>query len=337
MGKLTGKGKSVIIVIVSGGIFCLFLWLFLPRTFVIEKSLVIGDTLPSVYEKIVRPRQWSYWAEWLRDSKKVASLAFGGEEGKGSGIEWSSSPEMPAGKMVITTHPCPDSIRFQIILPPLRTSSGIFYLKNYPRWTWITFHLALAADNNIPSRFTLFCQHKKIQKNIDHSLQFLKAWCEYEFSHRMSTGYERLPECDYLCITDECLAPEISERISLQFSKIFSLMHSCSLQQKGAPFCIYHKVSDTMIFSVCIPAEKKELTLPSGQKISWKHLSPVMAAVVTYQGHYSSMGNAHAFLQQWITKEKKNISGDPVEMYLVGPGQIADSTKWVTKIYYPVQ
>ena len=104
--------------------------------------------------------------------------------------------------------------------------------------------------------------------------------------------------------------------------------------QKGFPFTIYHNVSDTMAFSVCIPFEKDGL---AEGNIQIGRFTPAVAVLADYFGPYTTLGNAHVALQQWIAESQLEMYGDPIEMYVTGPPEWTDSTRWHTKIYYPVK
>ena len=54
-------------------------------------------------------------------------------------------------------------------------------------------------------------------------------------------------------------------------------------------------------------------------------------------GNYSKIGIAHYAMDDYM-KEKNFLQGSPViEEYVSGPDKEADSTKWVTNVYYRVQ
>jgi len=308
----------------------------LPAGVTIEKPVAIGDSISSVFEKINNAKNWDQWMAWLSSDTIQKKIYFGAEEGEGAGMQWSESETIPAGKFVMLKSNFPDSIQYEMSFKDYGTAYGSILFRKYSKGTYLSWSFRLDSCNGFVKRYKLIGFRNEITELIELSQQYLKRICEYEASHHIDMNYTDLPECDYLFIRDECFAPEISDRMSRHFSDILQYISQKKIKQDGFPFCIYHKVSDTMVFSVCIPVIKSDNVLLQGN-IKAGHLDPVMSVVANYHGDYSSLGNAHAALQQWITEGGKKISGDPLEMYVTGPAEVLDSSRWLTKIYYPVE
>jgi effector-binding domain-containing protein len=310
---------------------------FLPKEIKIEKPIAIGDSLSSVFGKVNSSGNWAQWMSWIKVDTSLEIMNFGAEKGEGAGLQWSEIKEISSGKFVILKSFYPDSILYEMNLNNFGVGYGSFLFRQYSKGTYLTWTFRLYAKNNLYKRFQLIEIKKSITVMINESLQYLKSVCEYEATHHIDMNFTNLPEYDYLYIRDECFAPEISDRMSTHFGTILKYMAKENIKQKGFPFCIYHKVSDTMAFSVCMPVAKIDPALTFGEKIKTGHLNPDEAIVANYHGDYSSMGNAHVAIQQWITESHKKITGDPIEMYITGPGEVADSSRWFTKIFYPVK
>ncbi|MDQ1287236.1 MAG: hypothetical protein QG622_801 [Actinomycetota bacterium] len=59
-------------------------------------------------------------------------------------------------------------------------------------------------------------------------------------------------------------------------------------------------------------------------------------AVGTLRGGYEAMGTVTGAVGDWVVKEGYRFAGPMFNIYLVGPGQEPDPSRWVTEVCFPV-
>ena len=58
---------------------------------------------------------------------------------------------------------------------------------------------------------------------------------------------------------------------------------------------------------------------------------------IEYYGPYDQSGKAHEAMNAMIEAKDLTHYGNVVEEYITDPGEVKDSTKWLTNIYYMVK
>jgi len=54
-------------------------------------------------------------------------------------------------------------------------------------------------------------------------------------------------------------------------------------------------------------------------------------------GDYSELEQTYKEVEKFIKENKLTAKNVPWEVYVIGPGNEQDSTKWTTNIYFPIE
>ena len=106
------------------------------------------------------------------------------------------------------------------------------------------------------------------------------------------------------------------------------------LTVKGQPFAIYYSESNTNFeFDAAIPVEKKG---KADGMVKPGEFMEGNAVLAYFYGDYSNTPLAHEAIDKYIKDHNKKIAGPPWESYETDPMVEKDTSKWLTKVYYPI-
>lgn len=99
-------------------------------------------------------------------------------------------------------------------------------------------------------------------------------------------------------------------------------------------------------FSICYDYSNGFVDIEAGLPVSGSPVPEGRVNVIqTYKGktvtmnHYGTYGNLHEswnLLEEYVKENNLKILSYPFEVYVIGPFQERDSSKWLTKIYFPI-
>ena len=68
------------------------------------------------------------------------------------------------------------------------------------------------------------------------------------------------------------------------------------------------------------------ITLPAGK-----------ALLVEYYGDYHGVAAAHTAIDQYINAKGVHVGMPVIEQYVTDPSLEADTSKWLTRVFYPIE
>jgi effector-binding domain-containing protein len=145
-------------------------------------------------------------------------------------------------------------------------------------------------------------------------------------------------EITYLAVMDSITMAEMdqmSAKMGADYGKIVAYMTANEINFAGAPITQW-MTWDTLSYSVFaagIPVAAgtagtegiEVMTIPAGQAMKYTHF-----------GSYESMQNAHMEINDYFAATGNDAIGGPWEAYVTDPGTEADTSKWMSEIWYPV-
>ncbi len=161
-----------------------------------------------------------------------------------------------------------------------------------------------------------------------------------ETSDALPKGWEvtKNEDITYLAVLDSITMEEMdqmSAKMGADYGKIVTYMTANNINFAGAPLTQW-MTWDTLSYSVFaagIPVAPgtvgtegiEVMTIPSGQALKYTHF-----------GSYESMESAHMEINDYFATTGNDAIGGPWEVYITDPGTEADTSKWMSEIWYPV-
>lgn len=311
---------------------------FLPRKKIIVHQLNFDSSKEIIYEQINGLRNWEKWSPWYDiDTSTVYTYNEIGE-GQGAKYQWESIHlNMGKGALEIikTTQ---DSIFFQISFENQAPTDGYFVIKevdDYVNVKW--FFLYDAHFNPIDRYFNLFME-RALGDDMFSGLINLKNVCKKISDKRKIKVEEKdFKGVRYLSILDSCKTEEINFKMEEVLSEIIKYMEINKIDFISPPITIYHtRNAEKVVFEAGIPI-KPDLDIENSGKVKILDLPECKVVVAHYFGSYDAIFRAYKELETWVEKNKKVSSDFVWEEYITDPKTEKDTSKWYTKVYFPIK
>jgi len=140
----------------------------------------------------------------------------------------------------------------------------------------------------------------------------------------------------YIYIRDTCTMATISGKLGQIYGELQKFINEKGLQMAGAPFAIYHNPDTSMIMDVEAGFPVDKAVQPAG-RIKAGEFKAGKIAVAEHVGSFNTVADTYTGIMNWISKNGKQIAGPPSEHYLTDPSVETDTSKWITKIVFPVK
>jgi len=129
---------------------------------------------------------------------------------------------------------------------------------------------------------------------------------------------------------------EIGPKMGEIFGKLMSYVAQANIQPIGMPLTVYYNLNSENIEMECgIPVG--ENTPVSGDEINLKKTGGVKVVKAIHMGDYHNLMNTYKEVAKYMEDNHLTEVGNPWEVYVTDPGQLPDTTQWITEVYYPVE
>lgn len=309
----------------------------LPSRIYIKKSSTIKVKKVIVFDQINNLQNWEKWSPWFKIDTSIELKYYGNEKGEGAGFEWKSDHNrIGNGSLTILASKPYDSIYAEIDFQEGGKGQVLYYFDDLDSATKLTWIFQLNLGNNPLSRYMGLFTKKCIGLDLQLGLDSIKKISE----NISSASQKRIKESSfqpftYIGIRDTVKFSELNQKMKLYFKELMTFVDKYKIKTIGVPFSIYYSFSiDKVDFETGIPVESCKA---STNKIKVKQMKTSKVIVADYYGPYSGLGKEYEVILKWIVENKKKVNGAPIEMYLTDPMKEKDTSKWLTKIFYPIE
>ncbi|MBP7272317.1 MAG: GyrI-like domain-containing protein [Saprospiraceae bacterium] len=319
----------------------LLLGLFLPKTYKVERSTNINAPKTAVMNQIINFKNHEAWSPWQEMDSTIKVTYIGTEGTVGSKMSWTSK-NSGTGEQAIKT------------VTPDRVDMGLHFKEPYDSESDVYFTLAdsdkgstnvtwgMSGKNPFPFNIMMFFMggmDKMIGKDFTRGLELMKGAAEKAAASNAITVQEvNLPARNFVGIrqTTNMAGAQDGNLFKNNFEKIMSIGGN-KLKMAGYPCGVYYlwdEKADKIDFATALPvAERIDL----GKDIKAFSVPASKGLLIEYRGGYSGIGKAHEAMDAYM-KAKNLLQSIPViEEYVTDPTIEPDSSKWLTKIYYPIK
>ncbi len=309
----------------------------LPSKVHIERSINIKAPKEVVFDQVNNLQNWEKWSPWQHIDTAMDLKYFGNEKGEGAGFEWKSDQSnVGCGSVTIFASKPYDSIYAEIDFLSKGKGNLYYLFKKSDSGTKVKWIFELNLGYNPITRYIGLFMNKRIGKNFENGLDSLKQVAEnISTRHQLITKEIKVLAFTYIGIREKIKPVELGQKMGINFKELKMFIEKNKLKMTNVAFSIYYSFTkDEVEYEAGIPVEKCKT---GNNKIKIGQMKACKAIVTDYYGPYSGLGKEYEVIEKWIVDNKKKISGLPFEMYITGPITEKDSTKWLTKIYYPVE
>lgn len=334
--------KKVGIGILAALSLLVILSLFLPSRVQVERSTLINAEATAVYDVISTPKTWKNWSPWFQKDPTMHVQYFGPESGPGAGYSWDSQNDQVAqGKLTVTQVSAYDSVwvSVQSMKGP---DAAMFSFAFRPEGKMTRVNWTFEANMSKPfvlGKFLGLMMESFIGPEFESGLTAMKSYVEALPRSEKTIQVACVPfaAAEVLLVPAiTCQAAEIPAKLGESYGLISQWIKQNDMKMSGAPFAIYHEYDEKGVV-------KMEAGIPvviakaSSDRVKKGSIRGQMVVFADYYGPYEGSSLAHEAILKWVKDKGKIITGSPWEEYVTDPGLEPDSTKWLTKVYYPVK
>lgn len=331
-----------IILFVVIGLLALFLIVgaFIPTEVKTSQSTLIKAPTQLIFETINDLSTWESWSPWKEmDPNMKVTLA---DQTKGAGASYTWVGEKTgSGTMRIAESKPPHDIGTTIEFDGMGTADAGFILNPTEEGTEVTW----TFSTEIPYPFNTFTYFQNMKGHLDkdfsRGLELLKEKMEAEAAAIRTTNSFKIGEKDYparhfIGMKTTLPIPEMESYFSKNLPLIKEKMEAAGITADGPSYGLYYTYDfekNESEFAIGYAAEEGQ-TVEGLENIT---TTPRKILFINYRGGYSGSMEAYNKFDEY--KQENGLEDAPpvIEEYRVGPLQTADSTQWITNIYYGVQ
>lgn len=312
-----------------------------PKTFEMERSIVIDAPRETVFPYVQYLEQQSRWSPWSRLDPNMKTTLTGIDGTVGAASAWEGNKDVGKGSQTISLVQPYERVetQMQFIEPFESTAEAWLQLKDADnKATEVTW----GFRSPMPFPFNIFGMIMGMEKEMDaqytQGLADLKALVEKEAAAapalKVMESTAATPRY-YVGIRETVAMPQLAERMALHFPKIAQALQAAGIELDGMPSGLYFtwdEAAQTTDFAAAFPVKSKveikgftTFEMPAGTRLS-----------VDYYGPYEKIAPAHEAIDAYIQRNKWQHGAMAVEEYVTDPGMEPNPAKWLTKVTYPV-
>lgn len=309
--------------------------------FDVRQSQFINAPKSQVYNYLNDCRNWQTFSYWKQADPSLVYSFPSNTIGVSGYCMWEGSSE--SGKLLTTK-----SIENKTIVQKLQINEKAaefsWTLKDSLKGTVLTWHYIGAVSFNTKVTYAL---HGGVQQSISMAMQKTLLNLSQTIRKELQTysvtlkGITKKKGCFYLRELINCKTIQVQKNIRILVPRMLRFFQKNKLRATGAPFVIYHAYDYPKGFSkisVCLPIKDSIFTSP-GSQITSGVLESFTCYKTNLKGDYSHLSDARKKTRSYFEKNhiSENTAVPMLEVYTKSSTQIANPSRWMTELYFPVK
>lgn len=309
----------------------------LPKTYKVERSVYIRADKNLVYELAANLTKWKVWTPWTKQMDSTAVFEFTGDAGQvGSGENWSGK-KMGSGELVITELKPGELVAYDLMFDKGKyQSKGEILFEQAADSLKVTWIDRGDLGYNPVARYMGLTMDRMMGPGFEQGLAKLKKVSE----ERM--GWPRIEETLFpaqiaVLIRDSAGPADFASKTGAGFGEIISFTKANKLTCSGYPFAIYLKWDSVTKFSVFDMGIAVDKLVSGSGRVRVESIPEQKVVQAYYFGPCDKTYGAYMALDQYIRQCELEEAGGPWEIYVTDPMTEKDTSKWETRIAFPVK
>lgn len=327
--------KTTKIILFSVGIIAglvLIISAFLPSSVSISRSIIIQANPDLVYYQVANLQNWEKWSPF--EAEDMTSVYEGPVAEAGMKRDWQSKSKGDGHMEVISGNP---GLEYHSKMSMSNGNHGsehwVFETDSlkHTKVTWtFTFE-----DLHYPFFRLLGLVSETVMGPVfEQGLSQLKQRCDslgFIIGPQVSTYGPQI----YASITDTFTYQEMKSSIHGLYFEILEWTKRKEIQVSGPSLAIFHEWEPErqIVFEAAFPISQP---LEGDGNVQVKSFGKHKVVTFIHQGNYESLGESHTLIHKYIDACGFQITGAPIEEYLISPDANPNPEEWQTAIYYPI-
>jgi effector-binding domain-containing protein len=296
-------------------ILLVWLYLFIPSTIKFSGSIQIEAPRNGLFRKLEQPETWKEWWPGTSDANKTFSL---------HGLDFRP------GQTKILSIP---------LLFDDRGFSGtaeLTFIPNKTDSTIIQLDASVPVPANLLKRMKTYFGSRKLKQCLPEILQALhKTYSMGAHLYDYAIRKDHVVDPDFIFTSEETKGYPSVEKIYSLIDQLKRYIKSQSAIETGFPMQnISTRDGLNYLVRVAIPVNKQ---LPNTGKFLYKRMPGGGNMLITeVRGGQHEVDKASTQLLNYISDYNRTAPAIPFESLVTDRRKEPDSSKWITRIYYPV-
>lgn len=319
----------------------LIMGLVLPKEMVVERSVTIDAPATQVFPHILHLEKMDAWSPWNKMDPNMEKSYEGQDGTVGAIARWSGNKDVGVGYQKITAIDPGKQVELDLVFEePWESQADIYLQLEEAEGTKVSW--GFKTETPIPDNIMMAVMgmRKALSQDFDDGLGMLKEIVESEEPATSYNGYEiqtvDMPYNHFVAHRNTISMEKITAEYTEYLPKIFAALQSSGAEMAGMPCGLFYSwdesTGQTDMASAGPVKEKTEIEGFTAIEIPAKK-----ALLVDYYGNYDGTGAAHEALDAYIKAKGVKVSTPAIEEYVTDPGQEPDTSKWLTRVYYPLE
>lgn len=319
--------------------------LVMPIKQTIEKTITIHAPAALVYGQLASLEKFNTWAVWNHQDTTVQHSLSGKDGTVGAISTWKGNPDISGeGKMEIIeleeNKKVGHSITF--LSPKSGHALSTFILKENNNNTTVTwsFNMETPRPWNIFNLF--FSLEKQMGKDFDKGLATLKSIVEKENGLTVPAAVYNVELMNFPATTFAIIRQQVKwNDISAFYAQHLPIIDSAAKAAQASPgtpaglMYVWDEKNQQADIAAAFPVSAEtKINNPIIQVIT---IPATKAVFVNYYGAYDKMTAAYTSIYNYLSAKKLKQKSPIIEQYITGAAAEKDTSKWLTKIVFPVE
>jgi effector-binding domain-containing protein len=321
-----------------------------PRTYDVSRTAVINAPKDIVYSQVSSLSNMANWDPWKENDPTMMVTSHGDDSAIGSYRRWESE-NSGIGEQKITKLVPNELVETELrFIEPFEAKS-IGYAKLEETENGIYLIQGFMGENNFMNRAMSMIgmdMDAMVGPMFEKGLLNLKKIAEVQATERSeslikelkskySFGIQDRPASSFVLKRDNVPFDQMAIFYAAHFPRIATAVAASGAEILGRPCGVYYARDEVNsmadmcaaihIADVNVKIEGYEtVTMPAGRAVK-----------VAYYGAYEGIGEAHYAMDDFIKSKGLELNGPVIEQYITDPMSEADTSMWLTNVYYPVK
>lgn len=313
-----------------------------PKEFSVKRSRLIQADPKAVYEEVANFHQWPAWSPWQKRDPAIENTFSGSDAGEGAIMTWTSE-QSGNGEQEIIEARDNEYLKMDLRFDGMQPNITEWFFEAKDGGTEVTWTME-SGEIGFMSRgpFMLMGVTGMIEKDYEEGLASIASVAEAKPrvpKPEIAATREPMEAVPYLGVRRDNLGMDVIMAGEIQaesFGQLMGALKGDHSLLSGMPMTISHRYDpETMImdleFAVPVSAD---LEAPEGVS---KGLIPAGECVwATHYGAYESLAETWDKMERYMAYHKLTPRWSPYEVYVTDPMTEPDTSKWETRIVYPI-
>lgn len=303
--------KILLVLTMLIAVVCGFTYLYIPNTIVINAARGIPVNKDGVFRKLADTTEWNNW--W---------------PGKPGTTQRGISYRLTDIKTL--------SLPLQLSKKGFSCTAEITALSAGPDSSIINFHSSFPSSSNPFKRIASYFTATAVKKNADAMLQSIGNYYS-DISHLYNYNIQKdhVVDSTLLFTFREIKGPPATELVYSLVDELKAYIKKYEAKETGLPMLnVYTVDSINYRVKVAIPVDRK---LPDAGNISYRWMLGGGNILITeVHGGPGEIRNAYRYIEHYVSDHNRIAPAIPFESLVTDRRLEPDTSKWITRIYYPV-